>query len=281
MSLVHYAATVAAAAWVAVCLWHADESEEYAFLAAGFAWGFLIEWISMVVFEGYHYALDSFALSVGTVPFQIMLTWAAILYTGWQIGRYLGLEPRRLPFFVTLYAVHIDIAIDAVAADVPYWIWENGGRWFDTPINNYVGWFTVTLVFVASFVALGRYYDSDLRRALATLPASSGLFILAMFVYGPITGPSRVVQTVALLFFLALALAIVVTGDAHPRPTPVSLAAVTVTIHLFFAGVGWAVGTYDTYPELIVVTGAMFVAGVAVHLYPLWHRRRHEGAATA
>lgn len=281
MSLVHYAGTVAAAVWVGLCLWDADESEEYAFLAAGFTWGFLIEWLSMLVFEGYHYALEDFALALGTVPLQIMLAWAAILYTGWQTGRYLGIGSRRLPFFVTLYAVHIDVAIDAVAADVPYWVWENGGEWFATPINNYVGWFTVTLVFAASFVALGRYYDSDWRRGLATLPASSVLFLLGLSAYGLLTGPSRTVQTVALLCMLAVSLAIVVSGGARPRRASLPLAAVTITIHLFFAALGWIEGTYATYPQLVVVAGAMFTVGVGIHAIPYVRRAETPEPASA
>lgn len=281
MSLVHYAGTVAAVIWVVLCLWDADDPSEYAFLGAAFGWGFLIEWLSMLVFEGYHYALEDFALAVGTVPLQIMLAWAAILYTGWQTGRYLGIGPRRLPFFVTLYAVHVDVAIDAVAADVPYWVWENGGEWFATPINNYVGWFTVTLVFVASFVALGRYYDSEWRRGLAALPASSVLFLLGLSAYGLLTGPSRTVQTVAFLGMLAVSLVIVVTGDARPWRTSLPLAAVTVTVHLFFAALGWIEGTYARYPNLVAVAAGMFALGLALHAYPAWYVRRQTGSPTA
>lgn len=279
MSLAYYAATAAASVWAVVCLWHADDAGEYAFLAAGFAWGFVLEEFSIVGLGGYEYAMEGFAVAASHVPLMIMFTWAAILYSGWQTGRYLGFGPRRLPFFVTLYAVHLDLALDVVAIRIPYWIWHyDVGLWFGVPINNYVGWYTVTLAFVGCYVALGRWIDDDIARAGLTLPAASLSFLVAMLIYGPITGPSQVAQTTSLVLFLAVALAVVLTGDPRPRVQPLSLAAVTVTIHLFFLGLGAATGVYGTEPELLVVGLAMLGVGLGIHGWPYWQVRREQGA---
>lgn len=280
MSLTYYAATAAAVVWFVLCLWHADDAGDYAFLGAGFTWGFILEEFSITGLGGYEYAMEGFAVTAGHVPLMIMFTWAAILYTGWQTGRYLGFGPRRLPFFVTLYAVHLDLALDVVAVRIPYWIWEyDVGLWFDVPINNYVGWYTVTLVFVGSYVALGRWIDDDIARAGLTLPSSALLFLVAMLIYGPITGSSQVAQTTSLVLFLAIALAVVLTGDVRPRVAPLSLAAVTVTIHLFFMGLGAATGMYGAEPELLVVGLVFLAVGLGVHAWPYWQRGREPAVA--
>lgn len=281
MSLVHYGGTVAAAFWVGLCLWDAERSEDYAFLAAGFGWGFLIEFISMETFEGYHYALESFAVSLEIVPLQIMLMWAAILYTGYKTGRYMGLDANRLPFFVALYGLHIDIAIDGIAAEIPYWVWENGGRWFGVPINNYVGWYTVAVVFVAVFVVMDRYVHNDANRALVTLPVTSVVFFVGMALHGFLTGPSRVAQTIALVAYAVVSLGIVASGDAHYRRTSVPLAAVTVTIHLFFIAVGAMRGMFADTPALLMVCLAMLGVGVAIHAGPYWLGSRTPEPARA
>lgn len=275
MSLVYYAATGIAAVWVALCLYHADEAGEYAFIAAGFAWGFILEEFSISGLGGYEYATDGFVVVASHVPLQIMLAWAAILYTGWQIGQYFGFGPRRLPFFVTLYAVHLDLALDVVAVRVPYWIWHYDVKlWFGVPINNYIGWYAVTLAFVGCYVALGRWIEDDIARAGLTLPSAAMAFMISMVIYGPITLDSRVAQGTTLVLALALALVVVATADLRPRAVPLSLVAVTVTVHLFFMAVGAATGMYGAEPELAVVGLVFLAVGLAIHGWPYWQRRR-------
>lgn len=55
-------------------------------------------------------------------------------------------------FFSVLFLVIYDLLLDPVAAKLGFWIWPNGGEYFEIPLMNYFGWI------FSGLIATGIYY---------------------------------------------------------------------------------------------------------------------------
>lgn len=187
------ASTAMALFGLLLVFWHASTREEYAFVLAGIGWGYLLEQAAIAGYETYSYNVDAFVLVLFDVPLDVAFTWGGILYAGWKTGEALGVSRKRLPCFVGLFALHVDLAIDAVAIRVPFWTWGMDGAWYGVPLNNFWGWYTVAFLFVGCFVALERWIARDDLRILLVPPFALVLFVVAITVYGTLAAipPSR------------------------------------------------------------------------------------------
>lgn len=276
MSTLYYTGTIVVLLAIGLCLWHASTREEYAFLAVGFVYGYILEQVMITMYETYHYVDDGYALMLFDVPINIAIAWTAILYSGWQIGRSLGLSPRRVPFFVALFGLHIDLAMDIVAIRVPYWTWEIPGLWFGVPLNNFYGWYLVAFFFVGSYVVLEGYVSRPELRLVAVLPASLGLLVGAVFLWSVVLSWSTASEVATVLGLIVVGLVAVATDAHDPQPLPYRLIATPLIFHLFFLGVLLVLGFHVEQPLVLVVSVAMLAVGLALHLYPLWYRRRRN-----
>lgn len=97
-------------------------------------------------FGTYAYEAD-FGVQLLGVPITIGAAWLSVM------GASLAFS-RRFPFrfntviLVPLFAVWLDLAIDPVAANVKsYWIWQDGGFYYDIPTQNFLGWYGTALFF--------------------------------------------------------------------------------------------------------------------------------------
>lgn len=276
MSLLYYAGTASVLLAIALCLWHASTSEQYAFLAVGFLYGYVLEQVMITFYETYYYDTEQFALTLFDVPLHIAIAWTAILYSGWQIGQYLGLSNRRLPFFVALFGLHIDLSMDVIAIRVGYWSWDVPGLWFGVPLHNFYGWFLVAFFFVGSYVALGRYVRRPAVRLGVALPASLLLLVAAVLAWSALFSWSTATEIATVLGLIAVGLLAVATDDLELRPLPRRLAATSFIFHLFFLAVLLVEGFYLETPLLLVIALAMIGVSVLLHGYPKWHHRRHR-----
>lgn len=264
-----------------LCFWHASTREEYGFILAGVGWGYVLEQASIAGYETYSYNVDEFVLTLLDVPLDIAFTWGAILYAGWQTGKYLGLSTNRLPVFVGLFALHIDLALDVVAIRVPFWTWGVEGAWYGIPLHNFWGWWTVAFLFVGSFLALRRWIDRVELRLLLTVPCALVLFIASITAYGTLVGGSTAAETALLVLIGVGSLAAVLTDDVAPRHVPLRIAVVPFNVHLFFLGLGLWIGTFQEHPVLLAVALAMLALSGVLHAVPYLSRRRGAGPARA
>ena len=140
---------------LAACAHHAyPDRDRLAFLGTGVVYGVILEQLVIVAFERYTYNAEDFLLTVVDVPLVIGFGWAAIIYAGVETGRRFDLSPRAVPAFSALFALHIDLAMDAVAIRVAFWEWTPPGVWLGVPLGNFVGWFLVASLFPAAWLAL-------------------------------------------------------------------------------------------------------------------------------
>jgi uncharacterized membrane protein len=247
------------------CAHHAaPDRDRLAFLGAGVVYGVILEQLVILAFDAYRYNADDFLLTVFDVPLVIGFGWAAIIYAGFETARAFDLPERAIPPFVALFALHIDLAIDAAAIRVPFWTWTPPGVWFGVPLGNFTGWFLVALLFSAAWLALSDRLASRIGRAVATIAvAVAGLIVLLELWEAVATTTPRKVAVLGTA--LLLALGAVLRAGVDRAPIDPRLAAVPALYHGFYLGLVLYFGMYESQPLLPVVSLAMIGVGTLLH----------------
>ncbi|WP_214808341.1 carotenoid biosynthesis protein [Exiguobacterium sp. s144] len=97
-------------------------------------------------FGTYRYESD-FGVQLLGVPITIGAAWLSIMGASLAFSRLFSFRYSTL-ILVPLFAVWLDLAIDPVAANVKsYWLWQDGGWYYDIPTQNFFGWYGTALVF--------------------------------------------------------------------------------------------------------------------------------------
>ncbi|MFB6088079.1 MAG: carotenoid biosynthesis protein [Haloarculaceae archaeon] len=249
---------------VAVCVRHAyPDRDRLAFLGAGVVYGVLLEQLVIIRFDRYAYNVHDFLLVVADVPVVIGLGWTAIIYSGYHVGRRFDVDRRVLPLFVGLFALHIDLAIDAVAIRIPFWTWLGGGAWFGVPLGNFLGWFLVASLFTLSWDRLRPRLGGPLA-AGASVPAAVAGLVVCLELWDAVatTMPRRVAILGSIL--LAAAALVAYTGLTF-RPVDAELLAVPALYHGFYLAALLGLGIYRERPLLLVVSLAMIGLSGLLH----------------
>jgi len=254
-----------ALAALAACAHHAaPDRDRLAFLGAGVVYGVVLEQLVIVAFDAYRYNAGDFLLTVFDVPVVIGFGWAAIIYAGFGVGRAFDLSTRSIPPFVALFALHIDLAIDAVAIRVPFWTWTPPGVWFGVPLGNFTGWFLVALLFPAAWLALAdRIGSRPLRAAAVIVAAVAGLIVLLELWEAVATTVPRKVAVLGAAVLLSLAA--VLRDGGTLSPIDPRIATVPALYHGFYAALLVAFEMYESQPLMPVVTLAMIGVSMALH----------------
>lgn len=256
-----------------LCLSHAwGDRDRLTFLGTGVVYGVLLEQLVILRFEAYHYNADDFLLTVADVPLVIGFGWAAIIYSGFELARRFDVSARVTPLFVALFALHIDLAIDAVAIRVPFWTWTPPGAWFGVPLGNFLGWFLVAALFTAAWLALEGRMSLRPVRGLATIVLAVAGLVAVLEVWTSVA--TTLPRKVAILGGIVLVSLVLVARD---RPTTASVdprvAAVPFLYHGFYLGLLLVLGIYRDIPALLVVSLAMLAVSALLHANGAMSRR--------
>lgn len=253
------------------CLWDAfGDRERLTLYATAVVYGLILEKLVIVAFGAYTYPAESYVFDVLGVPLAIAFGWSAIIYAGTTTARAYGVPLPSIPGFVALYALHVDLSMDAIAIRVPFWTWTPPGPWFGVPLGNFFGWFTVAFLFAGWFELLRRRLSNPLALGGGTLAAALATLLVALELW------TTIVESVALGTGILLgvgtlsALALVRWSPTFAGRPAWSVVAATLLFHVFFIGVFIATGTYRTLPVLGVVSVGALVVGVGVHALPGW-----------
>lgn len=99
------------------------------------------------LFGSYDYT-EKFAPNVFGVPIAIGFAWLMVMATTHVLARWI--YPSGGVFYAVIGgigAVIMDLIIDPVAYLIKgYWIWEDGGLYYDIPWTNFFGWFVVAFL---------------------------------------------------------------------------------------------------------------------------------------
>ncbi|MGX8177952.1 carotenoid biosynthesis protein [Exiguobacterium artemiae] len=97
-------------------------------------------------FGTYAYEAD-FGVKLLGVPITIGAAWLSVIGASHAFSRRFSFRYRTV-LLVPLFAVWLDLAIDPVAANVKsYWLWQDGGWYYDIPTQNFIGWYGTALFF--------------------------------------------------------------------------------------------------------------------------------------
>ncbi len=134
-------------------LWTADNDARhfYPLLGLSFLWGFGAEVIGVhtgLIFGNYIYG-EVLGFKLWDTPLLIGLNWAMLLYAGSCVVN--ALVPSEIPqsyfmsvmkaIIVAALMTGLDMLIEPVAIVQGFWQWEGS----TIPIQNYIGWFVVSL----------------------------------------------------------------------------------------------------------------------------------------
>lgn len=109
-----------------------------------------------VPFGQYRYT-DAFGYKLfGTLPVSIPLAWWVVVFPLYQLACARMRRPGRgaalwVALAVATAAVWVDLLLEPVATlGREYWIWEEAGRYYGVPAQNFLGWFLT-----AGLISLG------------------------------------------------------------------------------------------------------------------------------
>mgnify|MGYP000663298107 CR=1 FL=1 len=251
--------------------------EDLALYAAALVYGLLLEKATVIAFDAYSYPASEYLVAPLGIPVAIALGWSAVIYAGVATARGLGVPRVSLPGFVALYALHVDLSMDAVAIRVPYWVWHDPGPWFGVPLGNFFGWFCVAALLPAWFLGLRRRVRNVWLRGGLAVGLSVASLVPLLEAWTTLTWETPLAKVAVLVGGGVLALALLVRHRPafHGRPAPHALAA-TLVFHVFFLGLLVVEGYYRPRPWLLAVAVGMLATGLAVHWLPAAPKRTRD-----
>jgi len=239
-------------------------------LLSAVPFGLLLEQGDITIFGSYAYN-QGFFIKIGSVPVAIALAWAMIITSSMFMSDRLGIPGRLAPFADAVFAILLDLSLDAIAIRQGLWHWNiplHAG-FFGVPAGNYYGWLFVAF----GFSAWTRWIRAHVRagsgwrwlQLLVPVPAYLTLllalvpFILLQqrFFGGPTGGFPN--------FVVMLGLFVVLTGYAIrnaegrlPRPWLMPLLP-RLLIHAYFVGAGILLGIFLQLPVLLAMSLGMLL----------------------
>ncbi len=119
-------------------------------LLSAVPFGLLLEQGDIKIFGSYAYS-QGFFIKLGSVPVAIALAWAMIITSSMFMSDRLRIPQRLAPFADAVFAILLDLSLDAIAIRQGLWHWNiplNAG-FFGVPAGNYYGWLFVAFGFSA------------------------------------------------------------------------------------------------------------------------------------
>ncbi|MBI3915241.1 MAG: carotenoid biosynthesis protein [Chloroflexi bacterium] len=244
-------------------------------LFTAFAFGLLLEEGDIIIFQTYRYDAHWFRFDL--VPPAIAMSWALIIASAMNISDALGIDERLAPIADAVWAILLDLALDAVAIRLNLWTWtiplDQG--WFGVPYGNFYAWLFVaaSFSFVTRWVrrrAATRGARQSLWQGGAPFAAYAGLLVSIVpysFLQSIIFRRSQTDGTlfaIALLVFALLTLRALMRRGTPREPADSFLAAVRYLIHLYFLWALLGIGLHLQFPILLWVSLAMLAIEVAL-----------------
>ena len=239
-------------------------------LLSAVPFGLLLEQGDIKIFGSYAYS-QGFFIKLGSVPVAIALAWAMIITSSMFMSDRLRIPQRLAPFADAVFAILLDLSLDAIAIRQGLWHWNiplNAG-FFGVPAGNYYGWLFVAFGFSAwtRWVRArgGAWPTSSWLQLLVPVPAYLTLLLALVpfivlqqwFFGGPTGGFPPFLVTLA-LFSLVAGWSIRRGGGRLPRPWLMPLFP-RLLIHGYFLSAGILLGIFQQLPVLLAMSLSMVV----------------------
>lgn len=258
-----------------VCLIHASRHSRYlvAELLVTVVYGVILEALTLRQLGAYDYG--PFVLVVDGAPVAVGIGWGVITYSAILFSDGLNMPDQTRPLLDGLFALSVDLAMDAIAIRLGMWHWvgvQLDAQWFGVPWVNFWAWLIVVVAYSASLRAMrpwrryrrwGQFYPA--------IAAGLALAVLAIVnrLYGLVEDPPQVALA-GLLLAIPASLWVIVRVRPRPRRSQrgdrIAL-AVPLAFHLLFAGAGLAGGFFFARPALALVSLGMLGISLGLHLW--------------
>jgi len=242
-------------------------------LLSAVPFGLLLEQGDITIFGSYAYN-QGFFIKLGSVPVAIALAWAMIITSSMFMSDRLGISPRFAPFVDAVFAILLDLSLDAIAIRQGLWHWNiplHAG-FFGVPAGNFYGWLFVAFGFSAwtRWVRAHGRARSAWLQWLVPVPAYLTLLLALVpfiilqqrFFGGPTGGYPTFLVTLA-LFVLAAGYAIRTAEGRLPRPWQMPLLP-RLMIHGYFLSAGILLGIFQQLPVLLAISLGMVAIELAL-----------------
>ena len=93
-------------------------------LISAVPFGLLLEQGDITIFGSYAYN-QGFFIKLGSVPVAIALAWAMIITSSMFMSDRLRIRPRLAPFADAVFAILLDLSLDAIAIRQGLWHWKS------------------------------------------------------------------------------------------------------------------------------------------------------------
>lgn len=237
-------------------------------LLSAVPFGLLLEQGDIKIFGSYAYN-QGFYIKLGSVPLAIALAWAMIITSSMFMSDRLRLPARMAPFADAVFAILLDLSLDAIAIRQGLWHWNiplNAG-FFGVPAGNYYGWLFVAFGFSA-WTRWLRARAADRSGAgwlqfLVPIPAYLTLLVALvpfivlqqLFFGGPTGGFPPFLFALALFLLLAgRSIAMAQGRLASPLAMPLFP---RLLMHGYFIMAGIVLGIFQQVPVLLAMSLGM------------------------
>ena len=239
-------------------------------LLSAVPFGLLLEQGDIKIFGSYAYN-QGFYIKLGSVPVAIALAWAMIITSSMFMSDRLRLPARMAPFADAVFAILLDLSLDAIAIRQGLWHWNiplNAG-FFGVPAGNYYGWLFVAFGFSA-WTRWLRARVADRSRSgwlqfLVPIPAYLTLLIalvpfivLQQLFFGGPTGGFPPFLFALALFVLLAGRSIAVAQGRLVSPLAMPLFP-RLLMHGYFITAGIVLGIFQQVPALLAMSLGMVV----------------------
>lgn len=261
-------------------------------LVSAVIYGYILEQGDIALFKTYSYNPDLHGF-IGFVPLIMPLSWAMIIYGSMLISDRLGLPTRAAPFADALWAVLLDLGLDAIAIRIGLWQWniplDQG--YFGVPAGNFYSWIFVAFFF-SLFTRFARGRGLGWQWTVPFLAYPSFLLSLTPFVLvseGLYENPAPRGLGIELVSLTIVIFVAIIGSSLKRRKLPQAGDFLTTItrwgIHLSYLGTFLWMGLYDSLPFLLfmglllLAVEALLVLVLPPQGVPILSRRRAVSVA--
>lgn len=130
-----------------------------------------------IIFGNYYYG-NSLGPQVFEVPLIIGFNWLTLSFATHGVSSYFFRNKTVIIVFASTLMVLTDYIIEPMAGALDFWYWVGG----NIPIQNYVGWFFVSLIIHTILVKMN--FKFNIKLCLALLLSQILFFVIQYFNYG-------------------------------------------------------------------------------------------------
>lgn len=130
-----------------------------------------------IIFGNYYYG-NSLGPQVLEVPLIIGFNWLTLSFATYGASSYLFKNKTLITVFASILMVLTDYIIEPMAGALDFWYWAGG----KIPIQNYVGWFFVSLIIHTILVKMN--FKFNIKLCMALLLSQILFFTIQYFNYG-------------------------------------------------------------------------------------------------